>query len=133
MLRRFPDKATGLSQADFALLVAVRDKGPKVSRVIGEVMVHGLDTADLMGDWYLCGRLKRLASDRLPKPLVEIDGDFTSMHTARVSLTSFGRAVANGEASNYPTNPVEERTAGVELSSAKGNLWFHDNGRLVRG
>jgi hypothetical protein len=40
--------------------------------------------------------------------------------------------VLKGAASNYPANPIDDWAAGVRLSSANGEMWFNDGGKLVR-
>ena len=60
MTRRFPDKRNGLSYWDHALLARVKARGPEVSRIIGYTMAETFEQGDLVGDWYLFGRLLRL-------------------------------------------------------------------------
>jgi hypothetical protein len=133
MSRRFPDKRTGLSYWDHALLSRVEKFGPGVSGIIGYTMAETFEFGDLVGDWYLFGRMLRLGSARNPKPLVALSGDQMSIRNTEATLTPFGQAVLKGEASNYPENPIDDWAAGVKLSSADGKLWFNDGGRLVRG
>jgi hypothetical protein len=133
MSRRFPDKRSGLTYWDHALLSRVAARGPAVSHVIGYTMAETFEYGDLVGDWYLFGRMLRLGSTLNPKPLVELSGDQRSIRSTEAKLTPFGEAVLKGEASNYPANPIEDWAAGVKLSSAEGELWFNDGGRLVRG
>lgn len=132
LLRRFPDKRSGLPWWDFTLLSKVRSHGPRAIRVIGHTMGHFWDDADLVGDFYLFGRLLRLGDPQLPTPLLEISGDRANMRDVQVTLTPFGLDVLEGRASNYPTNPIDDWAAGVKLSSADGVLWFSDGDRLVR-
>jgi hypothetical protein len=132
LLRRFPDKRSGVPWWDFALLTNVQSHGPKAARVIGHTMVDTWDDADLVGDLYLFGRILRLADSRLPVPLLETTGDRTHMRDVHVALTPFGRDVLEGKASNYPTNPIDDWASGVKLSSAVGGvLWFSDGSRLI--
>jgi hypothetical protein len=131
LLRRFPDKKSGLSWWDFVLLSEVRARGPIAARVIGFTMSHDWEDPDRMGDLYLFGRLLNLGDPRLPAPLVEMTGDSTKMREVQVTLTPFGLDVLEGKRSNYPTNPIEDRIAGVMLSSANGALWFNDAGHLL--
>jgi hypothetical protein len=53
------------------------------------------------------------------------------MRSTMMELTAFGREVAQGRASNHPTNPIEDWVGGVNLSSANGRLWFNDGGKIV--
>jgi len=133
MTRRFPDKRNGLSYWDHALLSRLKVRGPEVSRVIGYTMAETFDHGDIVGDWYLFGRLLRLGDARNPQPLLTLSGDLTSIRQTEAVLTPFGEEVLKGAASNYPANPIDDWAAGVRLSSANGELWFNDGGKLVRG
>jgi hypothetical protein len=133
MTRRFPDKRNGLSYWDHALLCRVKARGPEVSRIIGYTMSETFVLGDLVGDWYLFGRLLRLGDARNPSPLITLSGDQTSIRHAEVALTPFGEEVLKGTASNYPANPIDDWAAGVRLSSQEGVLWFNDGGKLVQG
>jgi hypothetical protein len=133
MTRRYPDKRTGLSYWDHALLSRVPKHGPEASRIIGYTMTDTFEFGDHVGDWYLFGRLLRLAGGRNPRPLLTLSGDQMSIRSTEVALTPFGEEVLAGTASNYPSNPIEDWAAGVRLSSEEGVLWFNDGGRLVRG
>ena len=132
MTRRYPDKRNGLSSWDHALLSRVEKRGPAVSLIIGHTMAETFEQGDLVGDWYLFGRLLRLGDARNPKPLLTLSGDQTSIRHTEAALTPFGVEVLKGTASNYPDNPIEDWAAGVKLSSASGELWFNDGGKLVR-
>jgi hypothetical protein len=133
MLRRFPDKATGLTHWDHVLLTKVREHAPKTARVIAAALVDDLNDPDLTGDWYLFGRLLRMGDERLPRPLISVVGDEPRMDSLRVWLTPFGEEVLDGKESNYPTNPIEDSVAGVKLASAEGKLWFRAGAGIVSG
>lgn len=131
MLRRFPDVSSGLPHWDFRLLAHVHTHGPRAVRVIGYTMTENWDDGDHIGDHYLFGRMLMMGAETLPKPLIKVTGDTSNMRTTEVELTPFGRDVLEGRASNFPTNPIEEWVAGVQLSSSRGPLWFRDGERLV--
>ncbi len=133
MTRRFPDRRNGLSYWDHALLSRIEKFGPEVSRIIGFTMAETFEQGDLVGDWYLFGRMLRMCSVANAQPLIVLSGDGMSLRTTHAVLTPFGKEVLAGAVSNYPTNPIEEWAAGTRLSSAAGSLWFNDGGRLVKG
>ncbi|HET9472586.1 MAG TPA: DUF1835 domain-containing protein [Steroidobacteraceae bacterium] len=133
MTRRFPDKRNGLSYWDHALLARVKPRGPEVSRIIGYTMSETFELGDLVGDWYLFGRLLRLADARNPNPLLTLSGDQMSIRHTEAALTPFGVEVLKGATSNYPANPIDDWAAGVRLSSEQGALWFNDGGKLIKG
>ncbi|MEJ0086397.1 MAG: DUF1835 domain-containing protein [Pseudomonadota bacterium] len=132
MTRRYPDKRNGLSYWDHALLSRVEARGPEVSRIIGYTMADTFEQGDLVGDWYLFGRLLRLGGERNPQPLLALSGDQSSIRSTEAKLTPFGAEVVKGAASNYPANPVDDWAAGVRLSSVEGALWFNDGGKLIQ-
>jgi hypothetical protein len=132
MTRRYPDKRTGLTYWDHALLSRVQKFGPAVSHIIGYTMAETYEFGDLVGDWYLFGRVLKLGGSQ-SSPLLELSGDATSIRTTEAKLTRFGEEVLSGRSSNYPANPIDDWAAGVNLCSANGALWFNDGGRLVRG
>lgn len=133
MTRRFPDRRSGLTYWDHALLSRIEKRGPGASTIIGYTMAETFEFGDLVGDWYLFGRLLKLGASTNPQPLIKLSGDQMSIRNTEVELTAFGKDVLAGTASNYPANPIEDWAAGVKLSSAEGQLWFNDGGRLVRG
>jgi hypothetical protein len=132
MTRRFPDKRTGLCYWDNALLSRVEKRGPEVSRIIGYTIAETYAQGDLVGDWYLFGRLLRLGSEKNPHPLLTLTGDQSSIRSTEAVLTPFGAEVFKGAASNYPANPIDDWAGGVRLSSKDGALWFNDGGKPVR-
>jgi len=77
MLRRFPDRKTGLVYWDRVMLEKVRDHAPRVSRAIAEAAVEDWDEGDFVGDYFLFGRVLKLGDERLPKPLLALSGDRT--------------------------------------------------------
>jgi hypothetical protein len=132
MLRRFPDKGTGLAYWDCKLLENVQRHGPAAVRVIGHTMGENWQDGDLVGDWYLFGRLLRMTNQQLPKPLLTCMGDRRNMREVQVALTPFGESVLAGRESNQAANPIEESVVGVRLSTAANSLWFRDGDQLVR-
>jgi hypothetical protein len=133
LMRRYPEKHTGLPWWDFTLLSEVPTHGPEAARVIGSTIADYWDEGDFVGDWYLFARLLRLADPRLPRPLLDVQGNRADMRACRVTLTPFGIEVLECRAPNYPANPIDDWASGVRLSSADQRLWFREDGKLVRG
>ena len=127
MTRRYPDRRNGLSYWDHALLARVKARGPEVSRIIGYTMSETFVLGDLVGDWYLFGRLLRMADARNPQPLITLTGEHMSIRQTEAVLTPFGAEVLKGTASNYPTNPIDDwaggRAAGVGGREAVVQRW----------
>lgn len=131
LLRRFPDRQTGLNFWDRELLAGTPSTWRKAARIVGDTIVRLAAECDPVGDFFLFGRL--LGLGHRAEPLIEIAGDGMNMRYTEVKLTRFGLDVLAGRASNYPANAIEDWAAGVRLSSREGALWFNDAGRLVRG
>ncbi len=131
VLRRYPG-ANGLDHWDRLLLQSVRERGPRAARLIGQTMGTHFDEGDLIGDSYFFRRLLHMASPGLPRPLLSMSGDGSTMQGTNFELTDFGAAVNEGKASAWPANPIDYWAGGVHVSSAAGNLWFNDGGRLSR-
>jgi hypothetical protein len=133
VMRRFPDRASGLNFWDRHLLQSVRSKGPSAAAVVAHTIDAMAEDGDLVGDLYTFSRLLDMSSSTMPQPLLSFSGSRQQIGRAEVTLTEFGEQVAAGEASSYPVNPVDDWAGGVHLSSANANLWFDDNGEIVRG
>jgi hypothetical protein len=130
-LRRYPDRA-GLNFWDRRLLEEVPARGPKANEVVRATVGAMLEDADLVGDLYTYSRLLRMGAGSLPQPLVNLTGNRQQSARTEVALTELGAQVLDGKASSWPANPIEDWAGGVHLSSATGNLWFHEDGKLVR-
>jgi hypothetical protein len=131
LTRRYPDRVTGLDFWDRQLLENVRQRGPRAARVVGYTMGEHMASGDLIGDIYLFWRMLHLASASLPMPLLTMSGSGNSMLDTNFELTDFGTQVCDGKLSTWPVNPVDYWAGGVHVSSAEGNLWFIDDGRLT--
>jgi hypothetical protein len=132
MTRRFPDKRNGLCYWDHALLSRVKKMGPGVSQIIGYTMAETYEFGDLVGDWYLFGRVLKMGDAKNPRPLVTLTGDQQSLRNTEAVLTPFGEEVLSGAASSYPDNPIDDWAGGIHLSTKENTVWFNDGGRLVR-
>ncbi|HUQ09391.1 MAG TPA: DUF1835 domain-containing protein [Steroidobacteraceae bacterium] len=130
LTRRYPDRATGLDFWDRQLLQNVRERGPRAARVVGYTMGEHMDGGDLIGDLYFFWRLLHMASPALPEPLLTMSGSGSAMQDTNFELTDFGAQVCAGKVSTWPVNPIDYWAGGVHVSSAAGNLWFIDDGRL---
>ncbi|MDP2326107.1 MAG: hypothetical protein Q8N51_19055, partial [Gammaproteobacteria bacterium] len=131
LLHRYPQRESGLSLWDRMLLERASTKGPNAASVIGWVLCDTWDNGDGVGEPYLFHRLKKMAGVQNPEPLLILSGNSENCRGAEVALTEFGRAVLDGRASAYPTNPIDEWIGGVHVSSATGNIWMSD-GDTVR-
>ena len=131
VLRRYPRRDTGLSHWDYLLLRKAAEHAPSAVRTIGETLGELVLDGDSWSDVYLFHRMQKMASNHNPQPLMQLHGDTTMYRNTEVTVTDFGRAVLEGRASAYPTNPIDEWIGGVYLSSEMGNVWMFD-GETVR-
>jgi len=132
VMRRYPDRASGLNYWDRALLRFIKDNGPRVAAVLSHIVEAMFDDGDLVGDLYVASRLLGMSAASLPQPLLHFTGSRQQVGRGEVTLTAFGEQVLSGTASAYPVNPIDDWAGGVHLSSANGNLWFSESGRIVR-
>jgi hypothetical protein len=132
VLRRYPLRATGLDHWDWHLLGNVRGSGPSASGILAPTIAAMYEDADLVGDLYTFSRLVRMASPAAVHPLVDISGNRQQIGRCEVLLTEFGEQVLDGKAAFWPANAIDDWAGGVHLSSAKGNLWFNEGGKIVR-
>lgn len=132
VMRRYPDRASGLNYWDRRLLGDIKEQGPKVGAVLAHTVEAMFVEGDLVGDLYVASRMLGMSAETLPQPLLHFSGSRQQAGRGEITLTPFGEQVLNGEASSYPVNPIEDWAGGVHLSSANGNVWFNENGRIVR-
>jgi hypothetical protein len=132
VLRRYPERVSGLPYWDLRLLRHVRERGPKAPAVLNAIIAEMNADADLVGDLYTFSRLVRMASPAAPRPLVDLKGNRTQISRCEVVLTEFGGRVLDGEQSAWPANPIDDWAGGVHLSSAEHHLWFNDGGRMLQ-
>ena len=130
LILRYPDYQTGLGRWESELLIRTKEKGPRATRVIGDVMGLNFD-ADLMGDHNLFARLRQLASPDLACPLVTLSGDPYDMRKCQVALTDAGEAVLAARANAVELNGIDDWILGVHLDSESGSVWYHKEGTLV--
>jgi len=132
VLRRYPDRASGLNHWDRRLLLEIKEKGPKAGAVLAHVVEAMFIDGDLVGDLYLASRMLGMSANSLPRPLLHFNGSRQQVGRGEITLTEFGEQVLSSAASAYPVNPIDDWAGGVHLSSSNGNLWFNDGGRIVR-
>jgi hypothetical protein len=132
LLYHYPDRGTGLNAWEYQLLTYVRNVGPKASRVVGYTMAHDMDFPAWMADNYLFQRLRRLGDGAVPRPLLTLSGDTTTLRGTEVRLTQHGDAILAGGGNAVEWNGIDDWVAGVHLDSRNGRVWFHNEQTLVR-
>lgn len=129
---RYPHITDGLCLFDQVLLKNAAIYGSKATRVIGNTMADTMDGLDYVGDNYLYGRLKSLASPELNKPLVKIHPRDGSMRETRVEITEFGHAVLEKKDNAIQENGINDWVGGVNLSSSNHCIWVRDGLKLLK-
>jgi hypothetical protein len=131
LIDRFPDRATGLSRWDQALLAACGISSRAARAIVVAAMTSRRGCLDIMGDSYLFARLRRLGDPGLAAPVVSFAGDVFDQLGCQVTLTGVGVAVQAGQASFLELNPTAAATddwiGGMQLAPRQGQLWFRDD------
>jgi hypothetical protein len=133
LLYHYPHVDTGLNAWEHQLLRYVGEVGPKATRAIGHTMAHDMDFPEWMADSYLVERLHRLASDTLPRPLLSLSGDTTTLRGTDVRLTEHAEALLAGRGNAVEWNGIDDWVGGVHLESRRGRVWFRSGERLLGG
>ncbi len=128
----YPSYVSGLDYWDTQLLSFVAKRGSLAGRIIGKVLGKVFESGDTVVVEHIFKKIFYLASSELTEPLLKLSGVQTSYRDTSVSLTKFGSAVMNGEASFYPTNPIDKWVGGVHLLSTTGNLWFYRDSQVIK-
>jgi hypothetical protein len=137
LLRRYPEKASGVNATELRSLHWIRRAAPSTPRIMAQVLAEGFDAAlagspDQCGDVWLFSRILRRGAPALAEPAIEIDGSRKTYRDTTVNLTPFGERVLAGAANFVDRNGIDDWVAGVHLHSDAGRVWFHENGKLVR-
>lgn len=127
MMRRYPDKRTGLNFHESQLLHYCVEKGPSATRIIGYTM--GYSEHDRTGDMELFHWLKELGNENLPYPALKLTGNLSNLRETEARLTEIGQKFMNGEANYTKLNKIDYWVGGVHLTSE--NLWYYSDGKLV--
>ena len=78
-------------------------------------------------------RLRRLADPALPRPAVTLSGERTSICGTEVRLTSDGEQFLMGQSNFVELNGIDDWVCGVHLDSRVGHVWYHQDGKIIRG
>ncbi len=129
LARRYPQRDSGLSAWDHALLSNTLSKGPGAARIVGHTLVGPGTELDCIGDVWLFWRLKQLARARCP--LLALGGDDSQYARFHVTLTNTGRRVLECRENAVTLNGIDEWVAGVHLDSSANRVWFADGDRIA--
>jgi hypothetical protein len=130
----YPDFRSGINCYEARLLASTRDSGPTAARVIAASMDSiSLEENERVGDIWLFWRLRRLADPTLHHPAVELTGARTTIRGTEARLTSDGERYLKAELNFVELNRIQDWVGGVHLDSRVGNVWFHQDKKVLRG
>lgn len=127
LARRYPQRASGVSAWDHALLGNTLRVGPGAARIVGHTLVAPGSELDKIGDAWLFWRLQHFATRRCP--LLALDGE-PSNGRFQVTLTDTGRRVLEGRDNAVTLSGIDEWVAGVHLDSSANRVWFAEGDRI---
>ena len=131
LVQRFPDVDSGLSTWDSRLLHLTERSGRRAALIVGRCIIDHGSRTDQPGDRYLFWRLRKLGDPGLRRPLLTLEGEDGSFRNTRARLTTFGKAVLEGEANHVEVNGVDEWIGGIHLDSSRKQIWWNHDGRLT--
>ncbi len=133
-LWRYPDLCSGINRCEARLLASTRDFGPQAARVIGAALkAFFFEENECAGDNWLFWLLRRLADPALPHPAVALTGERTTIRGTEVRLTPDGEQFLAARLNFVELNGIEDWVGGVHLDSRVGEVWFHQDKKIVRG
>jgi hypothetical protein len=91
------------------------------------------EAKECIGDNWLFWRLQRLANPTLPHPAVTLTGEGSTIAGTEARLTADGERFLAAELNFVELNGLNDWVGGVHLDSRVGDVWFRQDGRIVRG
>jgi hypothetical protein len=128
---RYPERISGVNEAELRVLDQSRPEPLKAARIIGEVLGELSGSPDVCHDDWLYHRILRLGDPKLPQPALELTGSTIAYRFVNIRITPFGERVLKGDANFVDANGIDDWIAGVHLESKASRVWYHDEGRLV--
>jgi Domain of unknown function (DUF1835) len=134
ILWRYPDARSGINRYEARLLASTRDVGPTAARVVASSMkAFFVEENECVGDNWLFWRLRGLADPTLPHPAVALTGERTTIRGTEAHLTPEGEQFLKAELNFVELNGIEDWVGGVHLDSRVGDVWFHQDKKILRG
>jgi hypothetical protein len=124
ILGRFPRRVSGLNRWELELLQRVPKGGITKEALFKATLGECRGELDAVGCVYLSDRLRRLASRKIPGPLLSLEGPPESDSKCIVALTAKGVDVLDGKANFVEVNGIDDWVGGIHLQSATGRVWF---------
>ena len=131
ILGRFPRRESGLNQWELELLKRVPKGGVTKEALLTATVGQCRGELDAAGWAYLSDRLRRLASLRIPQPLLSLEGPPESDAKCMVALTARGNDVLAHRANSVEMNGIDDWVGGIHLQSATGQVWFIEEDSLA--
>lgn len=127
ILYRYPNAINGLSYWDETLLKYTDKFGPRTAKIIGYTLIDCLHGLDLVGDFYLFSRLKKMGMPDLYKPLVEANAIDLPMRDIKITILPFGKLALENKINVIQENGIDDWVGAVHLDSEKNGIWLRKN------
>jgi hypothetical protein len=128
---RYPKVSNGLSYWDETLLKYTEKHGPKTARIMGYTLTDFIEGLDLVGDFYLFGRLKNMGRPSLCKPLVKMNVLNLPMRKTETTILPDGLKALAGNINVIGENGIDDWVCGVHLDSLSDNVWVRNDDGLI--
>jgi hypothetical protein len=124
---RYPKASNGLSYWDETLLKYTEKFGPRTAMILGYTMTDCFSELDLVGDFYLFGRLKRLSCPNLNKPLTKMNSLNLPLRKTETTILPDGINALSEDLNAIIENGIDDWVGGVHLDNLSGNVWVRNN------
>jgi hypothetical protein len=131
VMRRYPERQSGLGFWDRLILECARDHGPNLADVIGRTMGESsrVDWLDSKFDFIWLNRALKMSASHATFPLLRIEGGPAVMRECSVTVTAIGHDVLAGQRNAVALNGIDEWIGGMHLTP--DTVVFRDGDRLV--
>jgi hypothetical protein len=127
---RYPKASNGLSYWDETLLKYTKKFGPRTAKILGYTMTDHFSELDLVGDFYLFGRLKSLSRPSLNKPLTIMNALNLPLRKTETTILPNGIDALSGSLNVIIENGIDDWVGGVHLDNKSSNVWVRNNNEL---
>jgi hypothetical protein len=128
---RYPKASNGLSYWDETLLKYTEKFGPRTAKILGYSMTEYFSGLDLVGDFYLFGRLKNLSQTTLNKPLSRMNSLNLPLRETETTILPNGLKALSKNINVIQENGIDDWVGGVHLNNISENVWVRKKEELI--
>lgn len=128
---RYPKVGNGLSYWDETLLKNTEKHGPRTAKIIGYTLTDCIEGLDLVGEFYLFGRLNNLGHPSLNKQLIKMNALDFPMRKTETTISPYGIKALAGKINVIEENGIDDWVCGVHLDSLSDNVWVRNKDGLI--